>query len=210
MWSRISNKLSLVAPVVCVTIPLLGSSAFGNISFSDSSMPEVILPPNWSFGFDANGHKFYYNTSTNETSWSAPHTKKWKSNWDHREDNKTVVVHQIVLVRHGQYQDNESLDENMKLTAKGWEQAELTGRRLNDLLSAGIVYPVKKVYFSTMQRATETAKGVISQLPENTPSEPCSMIREGAVCRPDPPARNWDVSDEDFEKEGIRVITLCD
>ena len=32
------------------------------------------------------------------------------------------------------------------------------------------------------------------------------MIREGAVCRPDPPALGWDVTDEDFDKEGTRVL----
>ena len=35
--------------------------------------------------------------------------------------------------------------------------------------------------------------------------EACSMIREGAVCRPSPPSSGWDPSEECFEKEGARV-----
>jgi hypothetical protein len=36
--------------------------------------------------------------------------------------------------------------------------------------------------------------------------EPCSMIREGAVCRPSPPSKGWNPTDEDFEKDGARVL----
>jgi hypothetical protein len=34
------------------------------------------------------------------------------------------------------------------------------------------------------------------------------MIREGAVCRPDPPSLYWSASDEDFLKDNLRVRVL--
>ena len=35
--------------------------------------------------------------------------------------------------------------------------------------------------------------------------QPCSMIREGAVCRPNPPSLTWKPSDESFYKDNIRI-----
>ena len=112
-----------------------------------------------------------------------------------------------MLVRHGQYEEKGSTDAERMLTPLGRKQAEMTGRRINEMLAAGKLAPIKCVYYSTMQRATETSNIILEQLTaqENIRREPCSMIREGAVCRPDPPAVGWPVTDEDFDKEGLRV-----
>ena len=145
-----------------------------------------------------------------------------------RKKNKNKVVHQIVLVRHGQYDTEGRTDAEHKLTEIGRKQAEATGKRLDALLSCGQISPVKTIYFSTMTRATETCQLILPQIsstlaPLNLAStissvgtgsaslspsirvEACSMIREGAVCRPSPPCTGWEPTDEKFEKEGARV-----
>ena len=45
-------------------------------------------------------------------------------------------------------------DQERVLTAKGREQAEATGERLKVLLAAGTLYPIDKVYYSTMARVS--------------------------------------------------------
>lgn len=169
-----------------------------------------------------------------------PHAS-WDKNWDMRKhkQNKNKVVHQIIMVRHGQYNTESEDDAERYLTAVGRQQAEATGKRLQTLLASGQLAPVKTVYFSTMTRATETCQLILPQITQSAtvPTlastattvgvgsagiplngtapiknnqkamrvEACSMIREGAVCRPSPPSSGWDPSEECFEKEGARV-----
>jgi broad specificity phosphatase PhoE len=84
------------------------------------------------------------------------------------------------LIRHGQYISNpsskgmmqkEQKDEvlltkqekdfyartkdanpNCVLTDLGREQASLTGERVKNLLESGVLFPIKKLYYSTMAR----------------------------------------------------------
>ena len=181
-------------------------------------------------GFDSQGRVNYYERSSDYES-------VWDSNWDMREEkkNKNKVVHQIVMVRHGQYDREGKTDAEHKLTEKGRQQAVATGKRLNDLLVSGQISPVKTMYFSTMTRATETCQLILPEIVPATATttttaaavtlsststsvgvgstsitsdmrvEACSMIREGAVYRPSPPCTGWDPSEEEFEKEGYRV-----
>ena len=171
---------------------------------------------------------------------SNPHAA-WDKNWDMRKhkQNKNKVVHQIIMVRHGQYNTESDDDAERYLTAIGRQQAEATGKRLHTLLTCGQLAPVKTVYFSTMTRATETCQLILPQITQSStvPTlastatstgvgstgipltvadsaqknqkemrvEACSMIREGAVCRPSPSSSGWDPSEECFEKEGARV-----
>ena len=159
---------------------------------------------------------------------------KWDSHWDMRKPNKNKIVHQIVMVRHGQYDRDGKTDAENILTAVGREQAEATGKRLDILFRSGQIQPVKNIYYSTMARATETCKLILPQisncaLPSDLPStstihtngcaalaggesisykttvQACSMIREGAVCAPVPSCTGWNPSEEDFDKEGVRV-----
>jgi hypothetical protein len=55
-------------------------------------------------------------------------TNRWDSSWDIRKNNKHQVVHQIVMVRHGQYEREGETDNDHKLTVLGKEQAEATGK----------------------------------------------------------------------------------
>ena len=147
------------------------------------------------------------------------------------------MVHQIVMVRHGQYNRKGGDDAKHTLTAIGRQQAEATGKRLDALIKSGEISPVKTMYFSTMTRATETCQLILPEISHNSPElvlassasavgvgsasspldisvhssakpmrvEACSMIREGAVCRPSPPSAGWEPTEEEFEKEGARV-----
>ena len=233
------------------------------VSFMDH--PGIGLTEGWRHGYDSEGRVYYYNEEGAGSTWDRPigsspfsptavtvvDGTQWDSDWDMRKKNKNHVVHQIVMVRHGQYERDGKSDAEHKLTAIGRQQAEATGKRLSTLLSSGLLSPFKTVYFSTMTRATETCQLILPQLPQLPPTsktmavettaktgktgiavptlastssaigtgstavgsgmrvEACSMIREGAVCRPSPPCTGWDPSDEDFEKEGARVSHLC-
>lgn len=89
----------------------------------------------------------------------------------------------------------------------GQEQALLTGKRLKDLVDGKILFPIRSVHYSTMKRATETCQLILSELPpiDQHQVQPCSMIREGAVCRPEPPSQQWHPSEESFVKNGLQV-----
>ena len=79
------------------------------------------------------------------------------------------------------------------------------------LLEAGNVPPVRHFYYSTMARATETGLLILNEIQECMASsqgvdvQPCSLIREGAVCRPEPEHSCWKPTEEDFAKEGLRA-----
>lgn len=162
-----------------------------------------------------------------ENTWS----EKWEENWDHRghlklkevgdgDDGKVKAsgrrVHRIYLVRHGQYVHGKT-DEDKMLTDLGREQAKVTGQRLKKLLDNMKDHPpLKKVVYSTMTRATETCQLMLpyllesksgSQLKESRDIVACSMIREGACCKPEPPIayERWPVTEEDFFKDGQRI-----
>lgn len=133
---------------------------------------------------------------------------KWNSNWDMREGKKSSSVRQIVLIRHGQYLQKQKTDEASILTEKGSQQAYLTGIRLKELIDANIIYPVRKIRYSTMTRATQTYLQIMPSLNylEEHKIQPCSLIREGAVCKPEPSSSSWVVAEEEFVKDGLRVI----
>lgn len=147
---------------------------------------------------------------------------KWEYNWDRKKEEyeknqvlkKKGVIRQIVMVRHGQYDHSYGDDDLNPLTPLGREQASLTGKRIAELVRAGIIYPIRDVKYSTMLRATQTFEKILPSLdsdPNTLPThriQPCSMIREGAVCRPDPPSAGWHPTDDDFLKDEARVGPL--
>lgn len=151
--------------------------------------------------------------------------QQYNYDWDHRqylyqpkdglEKVGKGVVHQIVLVRHGQYEQVKGGDELHVLTPLGREQASQTGKRIGELIEGGVIHPIKNVYYSTMSRATETFELIRDELktkdllpPAAHNIKPCSMIREGAVCKPVPPAARWNVTEEDFVKDHLRVSAV--
>lgn len=148
------------------------------------------------------------------------HKKKrfndWNADWDMRANKESKGVHRIILVRHGQYDTKSNEDHQRVLTVKGQEQAMKTGERLANLIASNQMYPIKYVYYSTMQRATETAFLMMPYLLEQNQNpnniilkehniKPCSMIREGAVITPLPTIDNWKPSQESFFKDNLRV-----
>lgn len=89
----------------------------------------------------------------------------------------------------------------------GRKQAIRTGERLVELINGKAIFPIRTVRYSTMARATETYQHILPHLPPLEPHQlqPCSMIREGAVCRPDPPSLHWTATEEHFTKDNLRV-----
>ena len=59
----------------------------------------------------------------------------------------------IFLIRHGQKMEDDKNHESLGLTEKGFEQADLLGRRLSK-------YDIKKIYSSNMKRAVQTSEGL--------------------------------------------------
>lgn len=124
----------------------------------------------------------------------------WDNNWDgldpvstgnkdedrrrKRQLRKEGVTRHIILVRHGQYTEQEKLDENKKLTELGREQADYTGRRLKEMIEGveGTGFTgcnVKVVRVSDMARAKETADIIASHLPGVERAEPDPDLNEG-------------------------------
>lgn len=133
--------------------------------------------------------------------------RSWDDDWDKLKGKHSHGIRQIVLIRHGQYEQGKRGDENKKLTFLGKQQAIQSGKRVRELLDGNVLYPVRNVYYSTMKRATETYQLIQPSLPplEEHQCQPCSMIREGAVCKPEPKSLHWNATEEDFRKEGMRV-----
>lgn len=175
---------------------------------------------------------FAYCDAPKESAPSVASAPKWDNNWDLRENKGSKAIRQIILIRHGQYVQGEKGDVskvltplgklnevphnlhtsfNTALTAfTGREQATKTGKRLRELLDGKILFPVRSVHYSTMARATETFSLIRPELPpiEDHQCQPCSMIREGAVCRPVPASSQWSPSEETFVKNGLQVCFL--
>ena len=77
---------------------------------------------------------------------------------------KNGVTRHIILIRHGQYDETHKEDSRRLLTPLGRRQAELTGRRLGEMIrGAGEEFGpcrVRVVRVSDLARAKETA-GII-------------------------------------------------
>jgi len=126
----------------------------------------------------------------------------WDTNWDGRrmpttgntDDDRRAkrklrkegVTRHIILIRHGQYTENERLDENRVLTELGRKQANLTGKRLKEMID-GVEgsdeftgCSVRVVRVSNMARAKETADIIASHLgPDVTMAKPDADLNEG-------------------------------
>lgn len=129
----------------------------------------------------------------------------WDDNWDHRactsivklpgkgslspekenkyneelDKHRSKAIRHIILVRHGQYVYGDS-DKERVLTELGRAQAKLTGQRLAELK-----VPIDDVVISTMTRAQETGKIILTQLPSNSYKiTNDAMIQEGAPVEP--------------------------
>lgn len=107
---------------------------------------------------------------------------------------KHGVTRHIILIRHGQYDEQHREDEKRILTPLGRSQAELTGKRLAKMI-AGVDEKfgpcnVKTIRVSTMARAKETADIIAKQLPGYIPrAEPDPLLNEGRPCHTIPCGR---------------------
>ena len=98
----------------------------------------------------------------------------------------------LILIRHGQYEDGRSSDEEQVLTPLGRRQAELTGCRVREMLRDALAAPDRgskhvRIHSSTMTRAKETADIVAAQLSDGTYTRlpPNPLLVEGS-----PPVHN--------------------
>jgi len=103
--------------------------------------------------------------------------------------NRSKADRNIILIRHGQYENTATTDEKRCLTEKGREQARGTGRRLKELHRSGI-FPFNKMITSTLRRAVETADLIERELCDNISPPLCRksdvLLCEGAFCQPEP------------------------
>lgn len=94
----------------------------------------------------------------------------------------------MLLIRHGQYNLDGETDKERILTELGREQAKATGVRLKELQ-----VPINTFVISTMTRAQETGKIILSQLEDVSKFEikNDSLIEEGAPVPPEPKVGHW-------------------
>jgi serine/threonine-protein phosphatase PGAM5 len=122
----------------------------------------------------------------------------WDNNWDFKEPlstgdkeadrmrsrkiRKTGVTRHIILVRHAQYDETHKEDEKRLLTELGRKQAEVTGKRLAEMVK-GVddkfgPCNVKVIRVSDLARAKETAAIIARYLPDVELAEPDKMLNE--------------------------------
>lgn len=175
------------------------TSVTGNLKSKHTSCDS---PNDWKKATTSEGYTYFYNEKTGASQWESQNGT-WNYDWDKQPKSKAKVVHQIILIRHGQYTVGESKEV---LTAIGRQQARETGKRLKFMLDEGVVPPIKNIYYSTMPRAKETHDIMLDEMTTTAPSSPCSMIREGAVARPNPPTNpSWTPTDASFEEGEARA-----
>jgi hypothetical protein len=91
----------------------------------------------------------------------------------------------IILIRHGQYDETHTEDENRHLTELGKRQAHQTGLRLATMAQCGTIHPdftgpcrIKAIHVSDMVRAKETAAIIASHLPGVPLTDPDPLLNE--------------------------------
>lgn len=140
-----------------------------------------------------------------------PEWPKWDHNWDKRapkeqkdENNNNLVekvkaTRNIILIRHGQYNLEGTVDRERYLTGLGREQAEGTGARL-----AQLSLPYTHILHSNMTRAIETAELISKSLPQVPVLEADSLLREGSPIKPEPLVSSWR-PDHYYLTDGARI-----
>lgn len=190
-------------PAAAVTI-LSSSSLFSNRSKQTASCDAGAASKSFGkygkeAGMDSSETGDFYNLFPRRQLWKPKvEYPLWDANWDNLEPistgdddedrrrkrklRKEGVTKHFILIRHGQYNEREKLDENKRLTPLGRQQAEYTGRRLKEMIegvegSSGC--NIKVVRVSNMARAKETADIIASHLPGVVQAEPDPNLNEG-------------------------------
>ncbi|XP_067938984.1 serine/threonine-protein phosphatase PGAM5, mitochondrial-like isoform X2 [Watersipora subatra] len=148
-----------------------------------------------------------------------PSGQQWDYNWDRRapessvkppapgsnlekyeiklEEARPTAVRNLLLVRHGQY---EQYTKEKWLTDLGREQAELVGDHLQRLN-----LPITKIVWSSKNRATETGK-IISKYFEGVPTEACDLLREGLpLAAAEPLHPTWPLMEQERFTQGMQM-----
>uniref|UniRef100_A0A1I8FCM1 Serine/threonine-protein phosphatase PGAM5, mitochondrial n=1 Tax=Macrostomum lignano TaxID=282301 RepID=A0A1I8FCM1_9PLAT len=86
-------------------------------------------------------------------------------------------------------------------SARGREQASLTGQRLRELNVRFRSAPL----LNHDSAARETAEAILRHLPQGLDVEPCRLLEEGAPVPPEPPAANYQPPPETFTQDGRRI-----
>ena len=100
---------------------------------------------------------------------------QWDTNWDDLATHGITQSRDILLVRHGEYQSDQTPHY---LMAQGIRQARTTGRRLNMLISRGIIHTTKIVH-SGLMRAQQTAREICAQITPQVELEEDVILNEG-------------------------------
>ncbi|VDP28761.1 unnamed protein product [Schistosoma margrebowiei] len=139
--------------------------------------------------------------------------KPWNWDWDGRSPSnvgtdaslqgeivtsKPKCTRHLLFIRHGQYHYAKE-DSDCHLTGLGRQQLECTGMRLRELN-----FPYRKLYYSTMTRAVESAELVLNHLPD-VQAEPSDALREGAPYVLEPPLVYYQPTPKDLEEDGSRI-----
>ncbi|XP_029040137.1 serine/threonine-protein phosphatase PGAM5, mitochondrial [Osmia bicornis bicornis] len=146
---------------------------------------------------------------------------KWNHNWDRRDPKSLInpkkagsgidentynkeLIHKtskaichIILIRHGQYNTKVKTEAEGTLTDLGRQQAEITGKRLQEL-----GFPYNSLIHSTMIRAQETAE-IIQKNLKNVEVKNDSLLNEGAPIQPEPMI-HWR-PEVNFFRDGPRI-----
>ncbi|KYF42535.1 phosphoglycerate mutase [Toxoplasma gondii ARI] len=110
---------------------------------------------------------------------------------------------QIILVRHGQYANVVSTnDEEQGLTELGKLQAAITGRRLKELLKD---QHVVAIWHSDMKRARETAEIIHKEAFPDRPLLQDPLLAEGVPAEPVPPSRTFKPTQEEIMVDSARI-----
>lgn len=149
----------------------------------------------------------------------------WDSNWDDlqpkptgndEEDRQRMrtlrkegVTRHIILIRHGQYDEREKDDSKRLLTELGRKQADLTGKRLREMMDGADkefgACKIKVVRVSNMARAKETADIIASHLPGVEYAKPDPELNEGRPCHNLPGGRVSESTIEKTDEQHARI-----
>lgn len=162
--------------------------------FAGSSVSSLILYNN----FDLSNH---FKSAFSLTQDPLIPVKKWISTWDSGDSVSSTTskaTRHILLIRHGQYSYRDN-DSDCKLTLLGREQANFTGRRLNEL---GIEYD--RIIHSTMTRAIETAQIISKHIPTIKVAQDPDLI-EGVPYVNEPALPHWTPTIETIKEDNLRI-----
>lgn len=116
-------------------------------------------------------------------------------------EKEKVVVKNIILVRHGQYERRFKDEESKYLTTEGSKQAEITGKKLKDILKNK---KINVIYHSNIIRAKETAQIISKYFPDakliNDPN-----LNEGTPYLPDPLPKNSKFEVQKIKADNKRI-----